>query len=143
MLALLDFITSNFERQKTGKMASEETECSGKSSHAQKKDRVQQNAINAIKEWIDDENVVRYFPPPGCDVSTRPGTGNWLIIAAKVVGIASEAEVIEILEADAETCCCRACRLLPRAVLVLQLEADDAQVLALTWVLLLVIRFSA
>ena len=61
----------------------------------------------------------------------------------KVVGIASEVEGIEVPGADA--CCCILCRWLPRAsapVLRPEVDVDDAEFLALAFVLLLVARFS-
>lgn len=84
----------------------------------------------------------RGFQLPG--VSVRPGTGNWLMMPAKVVGIASEAGGIEVSEADTETgcfcccfCSCCSCRWLPRVdARVLRTGAEDAEVL-----LLLVTRF--
>ena len=79
--------------------------------------------------------------PAGCGLSVRPGTGNWLMMPAKVVGIASEAGGIEVSEADTENgcCCCgfSSCRWLPRVdARVLRPGTEDAEVL-----LLLVTRF--
>jgi len=77
--------------------------------------------------------------PAGCGVSARLGTGNWLMMPAKVVGIASEAGAIEVSVADTETgrfCCC-SCRWLTRVdARVLRAGEDDTEVL-----LLLVTRF--
>ena len=65
--------------------------------------------------------------PAGCGVSARPGTGNWLMMPAKVVGIASEAGDVEVSGADTEAgcCCCCSCRWFSRAdARVLRPEAD-------------------